>query len=114
MEPVYTTTQLLEGRGKRMRLFHHLHHGDGTLLATGHASGEIRIWDLHDGRLRWVIPSRDGAVPTALEVTPDARWLLVGDSGGDLTVWFPLRDKVGGVDLVAAHRLEGGSAAVGT
>ncbi|MCB1183053.1 ABC transporter permease subunit [bacterium] len=38
--------------------------------------------------------------------------LVVGDSGGDLTVWFPLRDKVGGVDLVAAHRLEGGSAAV--
>jgi len=29
------TTQMLEGRGKNMRLFHWLHHADGRLLATG-------------------------------------------------------------------------------
>jgi carnitine 3-dehydrogenase len=34
-EPVYTLTQVIQGEGKRMRLFHWLHHGDGRLLATG-------------------------------------------------------------------------------
>lgn len=34
-EPVYTLTQAIEGKGKRMRLFHSLHHASGTLLATG-------------------------------------------------------------------------------
>ena len=29
------TTQVLEGRGKKMRLFHRLRHADGRLLATG-------------------------------------------------------------------------------
>ena len=39
MEPVYTLTQVIEGKGKRMRLFHWLYHGNakegGRLLATG-------------------------------------------------------------------------------
>ncbi|NND90156.1 MAG: carnitine 3-dehydrogenase [Granulosicoccus sp.] len=34
-EPVYTLTQVLMGEGKKMHLFHRLHHGDGRLLATG-------------------------------------------------------------------------------
>jgi carnitine 3-dehydrogenase len=34
-EPVYTLTQVLMGEGKKMHLFHCLHHGDGRLLATG-------------------------------------------------------------------------------
>jgi len=35
LEPVYTLTQVLEVSGKKLRLFHHLHHQDGRLLATG-------------------------------------------------------------------------------
>ncbi|MFV0473965.1 MAG: carnitine 3-dehydrogenase [Pikeienuella sp.] len=35
LEPVFATTQVLEGRGKKMRLFHELRHEDGRLLATG-------------------------------------------------------------------------------
>jgi len=31
----YTTTQCLSGEGKKMHLFHRMHHTDGTLLATG-------------------------------------------------------------------------------
>ena len=47
MEPVYVDTQVLEGKGKKIRLFHSLHHGDGTLLASGehmliHVSLETR------------------------------------------------------------------------
>jgi carnitine 3-dehydrogenase len=35
LEPVYVETQVLAGAGKKMHLFHSLHHGDGRLLATG-------------------------------------------------------------------------------
>jgi carnitine 3-dehydrogenase len=35
LEPVKATTQVLEAKGKKLRLFHRLHHGDGRLLATG-------------------------------------------------------------------------------
>jgi len=35
LEPIYATTHVLEGKGKKMRLFHYLHHNDGRLLATG-------------------------------------------------------------------------------
>ncbi|MGN6550953.1 MAG: carnitine 3-dehydrogenase [Pararhizobium sp.] len=35
LEPVYATTQVLEARGKKLRVFHRLFHGDGRLLATG-------------------------------------------------------------------------------
>ena len=35
LEPVCAQTQVLEAKGKKLRLFHWLFHGDGTLLATG-------------------------------------------------------------------------------
>ncbi len=35
LEPVTVTTQVLEAKGKKLRLFHRLTHGDGRLLATG-------------------------------------------------------------------------------
>jgi carnitine 3-dehydrogenase len=35
LEPVYVETQVLGGAGRKMHLFHALHHGDGRLLATG-------------------------------------------------------------------------------
>ncbi|MEM9097533.1 MAG: carnitine 3-dehydrogenase [Pseudomonadota bacterium] len=35
LEPIYAETQVLGGAGKKMHLFHRLHHGDGRLLATG-------------------------------------------------------------------------------
>ncbi len=34
-DPLSVTTQVLEGRGKKMRLFHRLSHADGRVLATG-------------------------------------------------------------------------------
>jgi carnitine 3-dehydrogenase len=34
-EPITVDTQVLEGRGKKMHLFHAMRHGDGRLLATG-------------------------------------------------------------------------------
>lgn len=34
-DPLNVTTQVLEGRGKKMRLFHRLRHVDGRVLATG-------------------------------------------------------------------------------
>ncbi len=34
-DAVVVTTQVLEGRGKKMRLFHRMTHADGRLLATG-------------------------------------------------------------------------------
>jgi carnitine 3-dehydrogenase len=35
LEPIYAETQLLEGRGKKMHVFHWLYHESGRLLATG-------------------------------------------------------------------------------
>jgi carnitine 3-dehydrogenase len=35
LQPVRATTQVLEAKGKKLRLFHRLYHGDGRLLATG-------------------------------------------------------------------------------
>jgi len=34
-EKIFTTTQVIAGAGKKMHLFHHLYHDNGTLLATG-------------------------------------------------------------------------------
>jgi len=47
LQPIYVTTQVLAARGKKLHLFHSLHHGDGRLLATGehmliHVSLETR------------------------------------------------------------------------
>ncbi len=47
LEPVTVDTQVLEGAGKKMRLFHVMRHGDGRMLATGehmllHVSLETR------------------------------------------------------------------------
>lgn len=47
LEPIYATTQCIEGAGKKMRVFHRLFHEDGRLLATGehmliHVSLETR------------------------------------------------------------------------
>ena len=47
LEPIHATTQVIEGKGKKMRLFHKLFHEDGRLLATGehmliHVSLETR------------------------------------------------------------------------
>lgn len=35
LEPIHAETQVLEAKGKKLRLFHKLFHADGTLLATG-------------------------------------------------------------------------------
>lgn len=35
LQPIHVTTQVLAGAGKKLHLFHRLHHGDGRLLATG-------------------------------------------------------------------------------
>jgi carnitine 3-dehydrogenase len=34
-EPITVDTQVLEGAGKKMHLWHEMRHGDGRLLATG-------------------------------------------------------------------------------
>ncbi len=34
-EPIYAETQVIEGKGKKMHVFHWLRHQDGRLLATG-------------------------------------------------------------------------------
>lgn len=46
-EPIYAETQVIEGKGKKMHVFHWLRHRDGRLLATGehmllHVSLETR------------------------------------------------------------------------
>ncbi|MEM7670557.1 MAG: thioesterase family protein, partial [Pseudomonadota bacterium] len=76
LEPIHTTTQVLGGAGKKMHLFHRLHHEDGRLLATGehmllHVSLESRATCLPGAavaakldeiaRLHSALPQPDGA-----------------------------------------------------
>lgn len=47
LSPIRVETQVIEGKGKKIRLFHRMYHGDGRLLATGehmlvHVSLETR------------------------------------------------------------------------
>jgi WD40 repeat protein len=60
---------------------------DGRLLASGDTVGEVRVWDLPAGTLRYVLPVLGSAV-YALAFSPDGKSLTAAVQGdGDINVW---------------------------
>jgi WD40 repeat protein len=73
---------------------------DGQLLASGDQAGEVRVWDMPGGTLRYVLPVR-GPCVHALAFSPDSKSLLTAaalDEGpGDINVWEAKTGKSDGV-----------------
>jgi WD40 repeat protein/tRNA A-37 threonylcarbamoyl transferase component Bud32 len=71
---------------------------DGRLLASGDHAGEVRVWDLPAGTLRYVLPAR-GSLVHALAFSPDGKFLLTAAAGGDgdINVWEARTGKPDGV-----------------
>jgi serine/threonine protein kinase len=61
---------------------------DGRLLASGDGGGEVRVWDMPGGTLRYVLPLQGGAV-FGLAFSPDGKSLVTAAQHpeGDINVW---------------------------
>jgi len=59
---------------------------NGTILATGDASGEIRLWQVADGKLLLVCQGHAGWVQS-VAFSPDGRWLCSGSNDQTLKLW---------------------------
>jgi WD40 repeat protein len=75
---------------------------NGTLLAVGvHGwkeaknetqktrlmTGECQLWDAGAGRKVATLKTKGGHAVTALAFTPEGRWLITGDTGGEIYLW---------------------------
>jgi len=63
-----------------------LFNPDGSSLATGSADGTARIWNAQPLRGGELFAVGTGLSPTALELSPDRRWLGVGDLYGPASI----------------------------
>ncbi len=61
---------------------------DGRLLASGDHAGQVRVWNMPDGTLRYVLPVLGQSV-FALAFSPDGKSLLTAaEKGiGDINIW---------------------------
>jgi sugar lactone lactonase YvrE len=61
---------------------------DGRLLASGDQAGEVRVWNVPDGNLRYVLPTLGGKA-YALAFSPDGKSLLTAatQGNGDINIW---------------------------
>ena len=59
---------------------------DQTKLGTADLGGEVRLWDLKTSTCERLI-RQQGSQFTAVTLSPDARHILAGDSGGGLFLW---------------------------
>src|SRR5262249_22068760 len=61
---------------------------DGRLLASGDQAGEVRVWDMPAGTLRYVLPALGSSVH-AMAFSPDGKSLLTAavQGDGDINVW---------------------------
>jgi WD40 repeat protein/tRNA A-37 threonylcarbamoyl transferase component Bud32 len=61
---------------------------NGELLASGDQAGEVRVWDVPAGTLRYVLPALGSSVQ-ALAFSPDGKSLLTAavQGDGDINVW---------------------------
>jgi WD40 repeat protein/tRNA A-37 threonylcarbamoyl transferase component Bud32 len=73
---------------------------DGRLLASSDEAGEVRVWDMPGGTLRYVLPVRGPRVH-ALTFSPDGKSLLSAavpaEGPGDINVWEAETGKGDGV-----------------
>src|SRR5262249_48039924 len=73
---------------------------DGRLLASGEEAGEVRVWAMPAGALRYVLPAL-GSPVHALAFSPDGKSLLTAAGeqrdNGDIHVWAAETGKPDGV-----------------
>jgi WD40 repeat protein len=63
---------------------------DGTLIASGHRHGSVKLWDAATGRLLVSVPEHRGLVLHAA-FSPDGARLATGDMHGQIRVWPVIR-----------------------
>jgi WD40 repeat protein len=61
---------------------------DGSQLASAHADGSIRLWDLSAGNLLATLHGHSGPV-TSLSYKPSGNRLVSGGNDGSLRIWDP-------------------------
>ncbi len=59
---------------------------DGKMLATGTEDGQVRLWQVGDGRLRQTISASVRAV-SSVAFSPDGTLLAAGSRAGSVQVW---------------------------
>lgn len=59
---------------------------DGTMIATSHDDGTVRLWDASNGRQRVVLRGHDHYIET-VAFSPDGSKLATADSQGNIRVW---------------------------
>jgi serine/threonine protein kinase len=77
---------------------------NGRLLASGDEAGEVRVWNMPSGTLRYVLPAR-GPVTHALTFSPDGKSLLTAaaQGNGDIHIWDAETGKLD--DTLKGHTL---------
>lgn len=60
---------------------------DGNWLATGDASGTVRIWDAATGRARSTLTGHRGSHLTEIVISPDSSWLVTCAANGAAKIW---------------------------
>ncbi len=59
---------------------------DRSLLASGGADGEIKLWDLRTGQLIGSFREHQGAI-AVLAISPDQQLLISGSQDGTIKIW---------------------------
>lgn len=72
-----------------LRMYTVDHSPDGRLVATGHMSAAIRIWQADGLLYLWTFPSGASFTYDALRFSPDSLWLASGLSGGSVILRDP-------------------------
>jgi WD40 repeat protein len=69
---------------------------DDSLIATGHADGVIRLWDVKSGQLMFKFAGHGRSV-SEIAFVPDGRTLLSASSDGTVRVWSTAHNRTLGV-----------------
>ena len=92
---VYELTDAVDGRPTTV-----LVHGNGRQLLAGTDRGEVYCWDISNPKspptLAQRVRASDQAI-TALAFLLGDVSVVVGDAGGHVSTWFPVRGPTGGV-----------------